>query len=69
MKEKEILNMSEQLKELSELGNFGDRKQFIVEFRKAINELINVTPTSELRNRITELNILFESIVDENIIK
>lgn len=39
-------------------------------FRAKINKLINTTPTGELRNELTELNILFESfLANENLLR
>lgn len=40
-----------------------ERGEHIHLFRNNINSLINSTPTSQLRNDICDLNILFELIV------
>lgn len=37
----------------------------MAKFRGAIGVLISKTPTSDLRNELTDLNILFESISND----
>lgn len=44
-----------------------DNKQIQTEFETLINKLINNTPTSELRNDLTNLNILFiQTLINYN---
>lgn len=58
------MNIENQITELNilkkELINHinNDNKQIEVQFENLINKLISITPTSELRNELTNLNIL-----------
>ncbi len=58
------MNIENQITELNilkkELINHinNDNKQIEVQFENLINKLISISPTSELRNELTNLNIL-----------
>ena len=43
-----------------------ERAKLVIIFRKEIDELISNTPTGETRNKITNLNILFEEMLNYN---
>ena len=58
-----IKELRERIKIL-ERGEAKEKYKHVCMFNEKINELINKTPTSELRNDITDLNILFHLIID-----
>lgn len=43
-----------------ELAEVNEQNELVTKFREKINYMINTTPTSPLRNDLTDLNILFE---------
>ncbi len=46
-------------------SNLKDQKEkYIEQFNNKINKLISETPTGDLRNELTELNILHNSIIE-----
>lgn len=57
-KEKEIAELKNQLAK--------DRAGFIAQFNSKMTEMINKTPTGELRNNLTDLNILFQAVVEHS---
>jgi hypothetical protein len=58
-----ILNMESELKRL-QYENSRERMKFATQFTKKIESLINQTPTGDLRNELTDLNILFVAMCD-----
>ncbi len=59
----EILNRESELQALRN-KNSRERIMNVVKFQNKINELINKTPTGELREQLTELNILHLAIME-----
>lgn len=43
-----------------ELKQINEQNDLVTKFRNKMNYMINTTPTSPLRDDLTELNILFE---------
>lgn len=59
----QIANMESELQRLKN-ENSRNRMKCVEEFNKKINQLINSTPTGELRDELCELNILYISILE-----
>lgn len=59
----EILNRESELQALRN-KNSRERVLNVVQFQNKINELIHKTPTGELRNQLTELNLLHLAIME-----
>lgn len=57
--------LRKQIREI-EMIELNKENDLVNEFRNKINLLINNTPTSNLRNDITDLNILFEALIGKN---
>ncbi len=57
-----IQNLETELEMLKTQNNI-KRYTLIVQFNDKIFRLINTTPTGELRNELTELNILHQAIL------
>ena len=60
---KAINNLEVNLKRLKEEVS-QEKMKLINEFNKKMNHIINITPTGDLRNEITELNILHQAILE-----
>lgn len=58
-----ILNLEASLRVLKN-QNLRERQELINNFSKKINKLIEQTPTGDLRNEYTDLNILFNLICE-----
>jgi hypothetical protein len=58
-----ILNLQSELKILS-FENNRERYKMSIQFNTLISELISKTPSGELRNKLTELNILHNAITE-----
>lgn len=59
----QIRNMESDLNRLKN-QNSRERMEFINQFNSKMNSLINSTPTGELRNDLSELNILYHAILE-----
>lgn len=58
-----IQELEEKIKVLQRAKD-AERREIIRLFRCNINNIINSTPTGQLRNDICDLNIMFESLIN-----